>query len=245
MNESLFNARLKQAMELRKVKQVDIVKNTGISKSLISQYLKGTVIPKQNKMYSIAKYLDVGVEWLSGHLMTLNNTIPKYNEEKEFIATMKNDALQEKNGYMFDLSKLEEHYQQLANRFSEQKEIKQEVNIERLKQVIERYKREPIQETPFNELVEALNQTINIIEYDIGDYLTMYSYNITSDDPVKDLQSTYNYFKNKVAALDDFINNLDENNPNHIDAIMDITIELDFAIEKVDILKEYVKDEAE
>lgn len=61
-----FNKRLKHAMNLRNIKQVDLVRKTGISKSSISQYVSGEYIPKQDKIFSLAKALDVDPSWLMG-----------------------------------------------------------------------------------------------------------------------------------------------------------------------------------
>lgn len=57
--EVSFASRLKQAMELRNMKQSELVEKTGITKGAISQYLKGKYEPKQNNVYKIAKALNV------------------------------------------------------------------------------------------------------------------------------------------------------------------------------------------
>lgn len=59
--------RLKQAMDLRKFKQVDLCNATGIPKSAISQYVHGKFEPKHGRLSKIAKALDVNEAWLLGY----------------------------------------------------------------------------------------------------------------------------------------------------------------------------------
>ena len=58
--------RIKEAMELRDMRQADLVEKTGISKGALSSYISGRYVPKQNNVYLIAKALDVSEAWLMG-----------------------------------------------------------------------------------------------------------------------------------------------------------------------------------
>ena len=58
--------RIKQALKLRNMKQVDLVAKTGIDKSQISSYLSGKYKPKQENLSLIAMALDVDEYWLMG-----------------------------------------------------------------------------------------------------------------------------------------------------------------------------------
>lgn len=58
--------RIKEGMELRGLKQTDLVEATGISKGALSSYISGRYIPKQNNIYLIAKALNVSEAWLMG-----------------------------------------------------------------------------------------------------------------------------------------------------------------------------------
>lgn len=58
--------RIKEGMELRGLKQSDLVDITGISKGALSSYISGRYIPKQNNIYLIAKALNVNEAWLMG-----------------------------------------------------------------------------------------------------------------------------------------------------------------------------------
>lgn len=58
--------RIKEGMELRNLKQSDLVEKTGISKGALSSYISGRYEPKQNNIYLIAKALSVNEAWLMG-----------------------------------------------------------------------------------------------------------------------------------------------------------------------------------
>lgn len=59
-------SRLRAALELRGLKQAELVELTGIGKSSISTYLRGSYIPKQKNIYKMAKALNVNEAWLMG-----------------------------------------------------------------------------------------------------------------------------------------------------------------------------------
>jgi transcriptional regulator with XRE-family HTH domain len=61
-----ISERIKQALDLRQMKQTDLVKKTGIGKSSISTYISGDYEPKQKNIYNIAKALNVSEAWLMG-----------------------------------------------------------------------------------------------------------------------------------------------------------------------------------
>ena len=59
--------RLRVAMTLRGLKQVDLVEKTGLTKSAISQYCSGKFQPKQKAIFLLSKALNVNEAWLMGH----------------------------------------------------------------------------------------------------------------------------------------------------------------------------------
>lgn len=59
--------RLKEVMDARGLRQSDLVELTGLGKSAISQYLSGKVTPKQDKIFRLAKAINVSPEWLLGY----------------------------------------------------------------------------------------------------------------------------------------------------------------------------------
>lgn len=58
--------RIKEALELRQMKQAELAEKTGIGKSSISTYIAGEYNPKQKNLYKIAKALNVSETWLMG-----------------------------------------------------------------------------------------------------------------------------------------------------------------------------------
>lgn len=66
MKES-FSKRMQEAMNIRDMKQVDLVEKTKLPKSAISQYYSGKYEPKQKGIFLIAKALDVSESWM--HMM--------------------------------------------------------------------------------------------------------------------------------------------------------------------------------
>lgn len=79
--------RLKKAMEYRQMKQIELVEVTGIGKSAISQYLSGKIVPKQDKIYLIAKALGVNEGWLMGYNIPMERSkIPLAQQDEKDIA---------------------------------------------------------------------------------------------------------------------------------------------------------------
>ena len=58
--------RIQEGMELRGLKQADLVEKTGMSKGALSSYISGRYVPKQNNTFLIAKALNVNEAWLMG-----------------------------------------------------------------------------------------------------------------------------------------------------------------------------------
>lgn len=66
MNRVPCNIRIKEGMQLRNMKQSELAQKTNISKSMISEYVKGVYEPKQDNIAKISKALDVSEIWLMG-----------------------------------------------------------------------------------------------------------------------------------------------------------------------------------
>lgn len=66
--------RMRQAMNRSGVTQAELVARTGIGKSSISTYLKGSYKPKQKNIYKIAKALNVNEAWLMGEDVPMART---------------------------------------------------------------------------------------------------------------------------------------------------------------------------
>lgn len=66
--------RLREAMEVRGLRSVDIVDRTGIPKVTVSYYLSGKTTPRADKLYLIAQALDVSEAWLLGYDVPMART---------------------------------------------------------------------------------------------------------------------------------------------------------------------------
>lgn len=64
------------ALDIRNMKQSDLVETTGIGKSSISTYLSGKYEPKQRNIYKMAKALNINEAWLMGE------DVPMERDEK-------------------------------------------------------------------------------------------------------------------------------------------------------------------
>lgn len=104
--------RLREAMTAREKKQVDLVRETGIDKGSISNYLSGRYEPKQEAIYKLAKALDVSEMWLWGYDVPQER--PKEQKNNDAIAdivlrlrTDEKFLLAVEKVYRFDTDKLE------------------------------------------------------------------------------------------------------------------------------------------
>lgn len=77
--------RMREALNLRGMKQTELVELTGIGKSSISTYLSGEYEPKQRNIYKISEALRVSEAWLMGFDVPMNKTIPTENTSTKGI----------------------------------------------------------------------------------------------------------------------------------------------------------------
>lgn len=59
--------RIAKALSIRGMKQSDLCKFANVPKSSLSLYLSGAYEPKQNRIYDMAKVLNVSEAWLLGY----------------------------------------------------------------------------------------------------------------------------------------------------------------------------------
>lgn len=59
--------RLRKALSVRDLKPIELSQQTGIPKSAISQYMSGYAKPKQDRIYTISRVLDINEAWLMGY----------------------------------------------------------------------------------------------------------------------------------------------------------------------------------
>ena len=59
-----FGIRLKESMDRKGINAAELSRRSGVAKNLISYYLKGKCLAGQDKVYLLAKALDVNPGWL-------------------------------------------------------------------------------------------------------------------------------------------------------------------------------------
>lgn len=85
--------RIKIALKLREMKQVELSEKSGINKPSISCYISGKYEPKQSALYNLGKALDVSEMWLAGYDVPMERPIEqKENDELvELIDMLRKD----------------------------------------------------------------------------------------------------------------------------------------------------------
>lgn len=71
-----FSQRLKETLEMKGVSQSELVKRTGLDKSLISNYVAGKYKAKSTNLYLIARALNVSEAWLLGYDVPMERETP-------------------------------------------------------------------------------------------------------------------------------------------------------------------------
>lgn len=85
--------RLREAMNIRDIKQVDLARQTGINRSAISRYLSGEYEPKNKPVYELAKALDVSDQWLLGYDAPMERPKAQKNNDaiSDIVLQMRSD----------------------------------------------------------------------------------------------------------------------------------------------------------
>ena len=99
---AIFKERLREAMTAKGVKAVELSEATGIPKSSISYYLSGTNVPKQDRIFLLAKALEVNEAWLLGYDVPAART----DEQKKNDELVKVVAQLRKDPEFFEVVKL-------------------------------------------------------------------------------------------------------------------------------------------
>lgn len=68
MNEPItdFKTRFNKALSVKNIRPTELAEKTGLSKSTISHYMSGYTKPKSDKLFILAKALNVSEQWLMG-----------------------------------------------------------------------------------------------------------------------------------------------------------------------------------
>lgn len=93
MNKTELKDRLREAMGARGMRAVDLVEKTGIPKGTISYYLSGKTEPRADRIYIIARALDINEAWLLGYdvPMARPEERKKNDQLAKLVAKLKTD----------------------------------------------------------------------------------------------------------------------------------------------------------
>ena len=110
------STRIKRAMNMRGIKQVELSDKSGIKKSALSQYIAGRILPKQDKLTALGLALNVSEVWLMGYDVPMerepmpnkeNDIILEYNLDEYELAEY--NRIMEMNLLMFNNKKISEN----------------------------------------------------------------------------------------------------------------------------------------
>lgn len=85
--------RLKEALDKRQMRAVDLTEAAGVPKSAVSFYLAGKSKPKADRLYKIAQALDVSETWLLGYNVPMVRTADQKKNDQlaKLIVKMRTD----------------------------------------------------------------------------------------------------------------------------------------------------------
>lgn len=85
--------RLSEALQLRGMKQSELVRASGIDSAAISRYLSGAYEPKSGAISKLAAALDVSEMWLWGYDVPMARSLEskKNDQLAELVARLRND----------------------------------------------------------------------------------------------------------------------------------------------------------
>lgn len=94
MDKVSTSERLREAMREAGMKQVDLIRETGLDRGAISSYLSGKYEPKQNAINKMAIALNVSEMWLWGYDVPKERTTnqKKNDDLVKIIALLRKDS---------------------------------------------------------------------------------------------------------------------------------------------------------
>ena len=79
-----FENRLKKAMSIKNIKSIDLAEMLNVHRGIISKYINGKYKPKYDRIYEIAKVLNINEAWLMGYEVPMDEEI-EIIDEKGFL----------------------------------------------------------------------------------------------------------------------------------------------------------------
>lgn len=89
--------RIREALSIKNMRQVDLVEKTGLDKGAINHYVNNKYQPKQQALLSIAKALDVNEMWLAGYNVPMDRNVVDKNSSE--VAALFDRMLRDKELY--------------------------------------------------------------------------------------------------------------------------------------------------
>lgn len=88
-----FKDRLKEVLDRKGLRAVDLMEMTGVPKSAISFYMAGKSKPKADRIYTIARALDISEAWLLGYEVPMARSLEskKNDQLSSLVVRLKND----------------------------------------------------------------------------------------------------------------------------------------------------------
>lgn len=84
MNQEIFIKRLKETLYNKNIKQAQLARESGITPSSISDWIKGKYFPKQDKINKLANVLEVNSLWLSGQIDNIDTSNDVFDINDDF-----------------------------------------------------------------------------------------------------------------------------------------------------------------
>jgi len=120
-----IKVRMKQALQMRNMKQVELAEKTGIDKGQISSYLSGKYKPKQENLTLMAVALNVSEYWLMGL------DVPMEREGSEDVARERQKRFEAYAQGVYNMRE-PETVLKLYEQLSEENRAKAKIYMERL-----------------------------------------------------------------------------------------------------------------
>jgi transcriptional regulator with XRE-family HTH domain len=93
MNDTNARNRIREALQIRNMKQVELAEKTGIAKGTINNWLNNRYQPKQKALMKMAKVLEVSELWLAGYNVPMERPTEqkKSDELAQLIHSIRKD----------------------------------------------------------------------------------------------------------------------------------------------------------
>ena len=99
--KSSFSQRLREAMQIRNIKPTELSKISGISKSSLSEYLKGKYEAKQTALYNLAKALNINEVWLMGEDVPMDRSFGRTKVAEINVISLSTNEIIQKIPYSY------------------------------------------------------------------------------------------------------------------------------------------------